>query len=85
MRVMILEDDIWIADLLRQIVQGLRPHAMISSMRTVSGAHDNGSDSFSAFLISTPANELEKQRAGRAHESPLALASASARAYRRLR
>jgi HD-like signal output (HDOD) protein/ActR/RegA family two-component response regulator len=40
MRVMILEDDIWIADLLRQIVQSLRPHAMISSMRTVSEALD---------------------------------------------
>lgn len=38
MRVMILEDDVWIADLLKQIVQSLRPHAVISSLRTVSEA-----------------------------------------------
>lgn len=38
MRVMILEDDVWIADLLRQIVHSLRPEALVSCQATLSDA-----------------------------------------------
>lgn len=38
MRVMILEDDPWIADLLKQIVLSLRPHAEISCLSKVAEA-----------------------------------------------
>ncbi|MBB1521466.1 HDOD domain-containing protein [Aquipseudomonas guryensis] len=38
MRVIILEDDAWIADLLRQIVHSLRPQAQISCQVSVSAA-----------------------------------------------
>lgn len=40
MHVMILEDDVWIADLLRQIVHSLRPQAQISCKTSVNAALD---------------------------------------------
>ncbi len=40
MHVMILEDDVWISDLLRQIVHSLRPQAQISCKTSVTAALD---------------------------------------------
>lgn len=39
MRVLILEDDAWIADLLKQIVHSLRPQAQISCATGADLAH----------------------------------------------
>lgn len=51
MRVLILEDDAWIADLLRQIVHSLRPQAQISCVGRVEAALSEWQRSPAALVI----------------------------------
>jgi DNA-binding response OmpR family regulator len=50
---MILEDDVWIADLLRQIVHSLRPQAQISCKTSVNAALDEWQSNPADLVIAT--------------------------------
>jgi hypothetical protein len=62
MRVLILEDDHWIADLLKQIVLRLRPHAAIICLGSVAKVRALGINAFTGqpFQASRVAASLDQ-------------------------